>query len=107
MAGVYEDPRLIDEITDIIRTMERDVGIRLTSGARLLITIPVLETYAGTQSYDLTQFQASLAAVLQEARAITDDLMSGDDPTLRSSLAIIEAFHRRFCAIPPFCRRRG
>lgn len=105
--SIFVDSSFVDEITDIIRNMERDYGIQLTSGARQFLIIPVLETYEFTQTFNPAEFRSSLSAILTETRAAIDELAATPaNPNLKSSVAVIEAFHKTFCGIPPFCRRR-
>jgi hypothetical protein len=118
MAGMSVEPGLVDEVTEAIRRRAREAGVRLTNGAEQMLIIPIIETYEFTRSYDRNQVESSLQVILNAAHEVRDILTSRDGPEVRddrplddgresrSSIAIIEAFARTFCGIPPFCGRR-
>jgi hypothetical protein len=100
----FEHPVLYD----VIISAERQYRITLSAGARQLLMIPVLETIEMGERFDLEEIQRSIFKIVQtiaeegeprEGRSIGE--------RFRNSLAIIRAFHLRYCSIPPFCGPSG
>ena len=89
---------------DIIRRAEAKAGVKLTWGARELLTIPVLEIIQRGGHIDWAEVEQSVRDLL--------DTMKESPPEkelpreVRSSRSVIGAFFKRFCNIPPFCSGR-
>jgi len=73
---------------------ERD--ITLTPFAQMLMVLPVMEAVGDDREFDIEIAIKSAYDLIAE--------MSGDGPVRRNSQDVIEAFYKRFCKIPPFCR---
>ena len=54
-------------------------------------------------SFDLREATVSVESIIQ---TLAEDQASEKPELVGSSIAVIRAFHARFCNIPPFCSRR-
>lgn len=99
----FRPDRRVWRFHELIDTWEARTNTVLTSGARQMLLIPIIEQYerGGTFSAeDVEQSLGQLFAVMMEDPAPVDSNSSS-----RSSLSVIKAFWKRFCNIPPFCSR--
>ncbi len=91
-------------LLEIIARAERDLGVRLTWGAREMLIIPVLETLEREGSVDWHEVDSSI-------RVIVSTIAEHRQPEhergkARNSISVIRGFFQRFCNIPPFCSRK-
>lgn len=90
-------------LQEIIADCEYEVGIRLTPQAKEMIMIPVLEQLEAGSAINWDDVRSS---VLSLVVVIIEEPVRGEKIKGKwSALAMIRAFWRRFCNIPPFCRR--
>jgi hypothetical protein len=94
---------------EITTSAEREYRITLSAGARQMLMIPVLETIEMGERINWEEVRRSIFQIVQtiaeggeprEGRSVVGE-------RFRNSLAIIRAFHLRYCSIPPFCRPTG
>jgi hypothetical protein len=90
-------------------SLEERTGIRLTSGARDMLLIPLSESgrRRGPPGLDF-RFGPEYESLQVILRTMREDPSLEDRETrdVRSSLSVIRAFWRNFCNIPPFCDGR-
>lgn len=84
-----------------IRSYEMD-GPHLTRGAREMLRIPVIEVAGLNQEFDEAQVSESLDRVLASMREPPRSRAEGEGRS-RTSVAVIRAFSKNYCSIPPFC----
>ena len=93
---------------EIIVSAEREHRITLSAGARQMLVIPVLETIEMGERFDWGEVQGSISKIVQ---SIAEEGQPREGRSIgerfRNSLAVIRAFHLRYCSIPPFCRPSG
>ena len=84
--------------------------VKLTWGAREMLTIPIVEAYERQGYVDRALVEESLRKIMAtlkestvEERASNESFF--EDSKFRNSQDVIRAFHKRFCNIPPFCKR--
>lgn len=76
----------------------------LTSGARQMLLIPIIEQHERGEELSVGQLEESLSQLFTVMREDPSPVDSRNR-NIRSSLSVIRAFWRRFCNIPPFCSR--
>jgi hypothetical protein len=73
-----------------------------------MLVIPVLETIEMGERFDWGEVQGSIFKIVQ---SIAEEGQPREGRSIgerfRNSLAVIRAFHLRYCSIPPFCRPSG
>jgi hypothetical protein len=88
-------------ILDFIAEAEEATQITLTSAAKDMLTIPVMELTEAGEDVDFEEVRESVLTLVKA--------MAEDDPSQPSgeynSVVVIRAFFKRFCNIPPFCSR--
>lgn len=99
---VNQARRLVD---GEIRQFERRTQLTLTSGARQLLRTPVAEAIEFTERLDRNEISDSLAKILETLTA-SPKAPSEGTATTRTAIAVIRAYWRNFCNIPPFCAGR-
>jgi hypothetical protein len=94
--------RYAGPLSDIIDMAEREYGVELSWGAREMLAIPVIERLTEKGSIDWNQVQES---IFQLVRTMREDFPDASHSPLRrrNAVAVIRAFYKRFCNIPPFC----
>lgn len=106
---VRQPPTLGSEARNFVnvtlRRYERSQGLVLSNGARQLLRVPVVETAEFAEQFDREQTNASLANVLATLKEQPRSPAEGTD-NVRTSVAVIRAFWKNFCNIPPFCSGR-
>jgi hypothetical protein len=99
-SGDMDDER----IYYIIQRAEEESGVRLTPGARQMLSIPIYEVLIAGRSIDWEQVNSSVRKIV---RSTIDEAQPRDERSIgervRNSIAVIAAFYRDFCNIPPFC----
>lgn len=91
-------------LQQIIEHAQDAAGIRLTWGAREMLTIPILEYIELKGRVDWEEVDNSIRDLM---RTMAEDQSSQHLPgNSRNSIALIRGFHKRFCNIPPFCSRK-
>lgn len=86
-----------------IRRFEKISGNpRLTGSARQMLRIPVIETAELTGHFDEAEVSKSLDRVLESLKDAPTSESEGGTRS-RTSIAVIRAFYKNFCNIPPFC----
>jgi hypothetical protein len=91
----------------IIRRAEEDSGVTLTFGARQMLIIPVYEVIDSGRTIDWEQVNSSVRLIVQTAaEEVAPRGTASFGERIRNSVAVIAAFSRRFCNIPPFCAPR-
>ena len=98
---------LVNEARDFVstrlRTLERGPsGLTLTTGARQLLRIPIAEVAEFTAQFEPEQTGRSLDRLFLTLTEPPTTQAEGTSET-RTSVAVIRAFWRNFCRIPPFC----
>jgi len=88
--------RLVDFVTS-----ERQ--LLLTSGARLMLVIPLAEALERPGVAMEEAAQDSLFLLADRLREEAVDRRDRDLGRMRSSFSVIRAYWREFCNIPPFC----
>jgi hypothetical protein len=88
-----------------LRNYERNQPIVLTGGAKQLLRIPVVETAELMDGFDPDQVDRSLTKILATLQEDPAALNEGQAQT-RTSVAVIRAWWKNFCNIPPFCSGR-
>lgn len=88
----------------LITSISREANIKLTWGARDMLSVPILERLEKKETVDWQQVRQSIMQVLQTS--VETEL----NPELRmtrrvDSVSVIRGFYHRFCNIPPFCSR--
>jgi hypothetical protein len=99
---VNQARRLVD--TEI-RQFERGTQLTLTSGARQLLRTPVAEAIEFTERFDRNEISDSLAKLF-ETLTSPPEIPSEGTARSRTAIAVIRAYWRNFCNIPPFCAGR-
>ena len=82
---------------------ERKSDIKLTWAARQLLVIPVVEAFELDKEVNWDDVSSSVSKVVATTTEDRNDKPSQRKPS--DSVAIIRAFHKRYCNIPPFCSR--
>jgi hypothetical protein len=75
---------------------------KLSAGARQMLRIPVVEAAQASNRLDVVEVSRSLDTVLDSLTEPPRSPVEGTDRG-RSSIAVIRAFWKNFCHIPPFC----
>ena len=107
-------------------TYAKHKEISFTSGALLMLLIPLFEARQSIALLEDTRFvrtlnvrqptvESSLTRMIEEVvdspAAVDSALLEvqalRDEPKRRTSLSVIQAFWKNFCSIPPFCAGRG
>ena len=107
LGGPRARPELIDKVWDRIETLEKTHDVHLTDVAKVLLILPVVERATVGLQDDVAQIDAALDTLFQTMKNEGADAVGlqatarGD----RGSLAVIEAWAKNFCNIPPFCGR--
>ena len=78
----------------------------LSNGARQFLRIPIVEAAEMEHRFDANQAASSLETVLTSLQAPPTNRTEGTGQT-RTSVAVIRAFWKTFCRIPPFCSGRA
>jgi hypothetical protein len=87
-----------------LRNYERSQGLTLSTGARQMLRVPIVETAEFADHFDPGQTDESLGRVLATLKDETPVTNAEGTPNMRTSVAVIRAFWKNFCNIPPFCR---
>ena len=85
-----------------VRAFERTAETKLSTGARNLLRIPVVEVAEFASQFNPEQTINSLDRVFT---TLIDEPLAATEGTarVRTSIAVIRAFSKNFCRIPPFC----
>ncbi len=83
-----------------ISRAEREFGVRLSLAARDMLTVPIGELVERGDSVDFDSVRESITMLVGTIAESPSARARGD------SIAVIEAFAKRFCGIPPFCDRK-
>jgi hypothetical protein len=75
---------------------------KLSGAAREMLRIPLSEATSRVGQFDQEQADESLSRILDSMRESPTSEIEGDG-RLRTSIAVIRAFAKNFCNIPPFC----
>jgi hypothetical protein len=75
---------------------------KLSGPARELLRIPLAETTSRSGKLNQEQADESLGLILDSMRETPISDIEGDGK-IRTSVAVIRAFAKNFCNIPPFC----
>jgi len=97
----YSTPEMSD-VDFFIRRNERSRGLRLTVSARQMLMIPVEERLYDRGDLNLGQVEDSIGKLFEVLRYDDSDSSRSGSGAL-NSVAVIKAFHAKFCNIPPFC----
>lgn len=90
----------LEELLKIINKAEREFHIKLSWGAREMLTIPVVESIITGRESNWKNVEKSVFKIL--SKASEDSLNIGGIGTI-DAISIIRAFHECYCSIPPFC----
>ena len=85
-----------------IANAESMAQVELSWGAREMLAIPVIETTRFNEA-DWEEIEKSIRTVIDAAK---DEAISVGFQKRLDSLDIIRGFLKKFCNIPPFCKRR-
>jgi hypothetical protein len=77
-------------------------AVELSWGARELLRVPLIETYESAEFRDADLADHSLQLVAESLQEKPRTPSEGHGQ-LRTSVAVIRAFAKNFCNIPPFC----
>jgi hypothetical protein len=77
----------------------------LTAGAKDMLRIPIIELYETAEYRNEDETDRSLALISNSLREEPHSPREGSGP-LRTSIAVIRAYAKNFCNIPPFCTGR-
>jgi hypothetical protein len=92
-----------DFVASQLRTLERGPNApTLTTGARQLLRTPVVEVAEFAAQFEPEQVASSLDALFLTLREPPINPAEGSTK-IRTSVAVIRAFSKNFCRIPPFC----
>jgi hypothetical protein len=95
--------RARDFVTNEIRGFERQSGLKLSGGARQILRVPIVESVEFTETFREEQTHASLQRVFSSLSESPQGPSEGSGRK-RSSIAVIRAYWKNFCNIPPICR---
>jgi hypothetical protein len=111
LVKIRPNPTLAGEARDFtnarLRNYERRQGLTLSTGARQMLRVPIVETAEFADRFDPEQTDRSLSTVLatlKDEAPVTD---AEGNSNMRTSVAVIRAFWKNFCNIPPFCRGKN
>jgi hypothetical protein len=94
---VYRSPLL-----DLIEKAQRRHDVNLSWAAREMLIIPIAEQIEDGRSIEWEQVEASINKIVATMRESSlDSEMSRRGR--HNAVAVIKAFYKRFCNIPPFC----
>ena len=95
-----------EQLSSIIARAERESGVRLTSAARQMLALPILETIDLGERVDWDEVNSSIRDIVK-TRVDEDDSseIRRFGERLRTCVAVVKGFHVNFCNIPPFCSR--
>lgn len=86
-----------------VRDFERRPNApKLSLGARQMLRIPVVEAAQASNRLDAVEVSRSLDTVLDSLTEPPRSPVEGTDRG-RTSIAVVRAFWKNFCHIPPFC----
>ena len=102
-ASVNRARRLVDTR---IRQFERETKITLTSGARQLLRTPVAEAVEFSEEIDTDEIVSSVDRILASLEEESPTTPREGTENSRTAIAVIRAFWKNFCNIPPFCAGR-
>ena len=77
----------------------------LTQGAKEMLRIPIAELFENEAYRNGEQIDESLSRIVGSLREEPHSRSEGYGP-LRTSIAVIRAYAKNFCNIPPFCSGR-
>ena len=92
------------EVRRIIRDAERENRIELTWAAREMLIVPIMEQVEERGGISLGQASESIQDLLREMKDYDGETLT-DRHGAKNAVAVIRAFFKRFCNIPPFCSR--
>jgi hypothetical protein len=108
-----------NEIYNFINSLEIRNEIRLSTEAKQLLILPILEyqriANASNDPYierginmdlELSNWRDSITKIIESMReepARIDSIVQGRRLYERTSMSVIKAFSKKFCNIPPFC----
>mgnify|MGYP007100036845 CR=1 FL=1 len=96
----FKQTRFEERFNRSIYRAEREYDVVLTPNARLMLRLPVEESYEQTGEFDPHMVDDSIHKVIEAS------VESKQGPTKRvDSISVIRGFHKRYCNIPPFCKR--
>jgi hypothetical protein len=78
----------------------------LSWGAKELLRIPIIEAFESAEFHNAAATDQSLRIVAESLREEPHSQSEGHG-SLRTSIAVIRAYARNFCNIPPFCSGRN
>jgi GH25 family lysozyme M1 (1,4-beta-N-acetylmuramidase) len=101
----YWSRRFKYPLDEIISSAEAEAQVRLTWGAREMLTIPVIELVETGAEIDWRQVDSSIRDIV---RTMAEENSAENLPRReRNAVSVIRGFSQRFCNIPPFCARTG
>lgn len=80
--------------------------VELSWGAREILRVPMIEAYESAEFHNSEQADRSLRLVAESLREEPHSRSEGYG-RLRTSIAVIRAYAKNFCNIPPFCSGRS
>lgn len=89
----------------IARIAKGPGAVELSWGARELLRVPLIETYESAEFRNAELADRSLH-LLEESLRENPRTPSEGNGQIRTSIAVIRAFAKNFCNIPPFCSGR-
>jgi hypothetical protein len=90
----------------LIERAERNNAVNLSWAAREMLIIPVAEQIEDGRPVEWEQVQTSLDKIVSTiSESSSDSEMS--ERGRHNAVAVIKAFYKRFCDIPPFCKPTG
>ncbi len=91
-----------ERLYSIIFNAERESEFQLSWGAREMLTVPIIEQLQDGRTVDWNEVEKSILKIIAAMREDRSSVPSGRRDE-RNAVAVIRAFFRRFCNIPPFC----
>jgi hypothetical protein len=88
-----------DRILIIIQSAERQYNIELSWAAREMLVVPIKERL----QYGPVDWEDVAKSIDKIVASTVEDGIRDSGGRYRNAVAVIKAFYRRFCNIPPFC----
>jgi hypothetical protein len=100
-----EELRIREFVMEAVAENERHYGIYLSRAGREMLIPPIEEAFENGP-FDFGTARESISIVF---RSMTDHPYPMERPyfKLHNAKSVIQAFHERFCQIPPFCDGRS
>lgn len=91
-----------ERLFSIIARAESENAVELSWGAREMLVIPIIEQFQDGRPIDWREIEMSIIKILDSMR---EDHSAASESRIgrRNAVAVIRAFFKRFCNIPPFC----